>query len=64
MRQTSDPVTWGATFIDYEGSKIGAIYRRERFTLPELESIAWKAARLSRVAQQLHDLLNAMGVLP
>jgi hypothetical protein len=56
---------WGVTFHDIpKASPTEINIRTNRVTLPELEELAWKAARLSRLCQRLYVRLDCSGILP
>ena len=56
---------WGVTFHDLPKSGPGEItLRSNRKTLKELELLAWRAARISRLSQHLLDRLNRSGIVP
>ncbi|MGE4304734.1 MAG: hypothetical protein AB7E24_11975 [Novosphingobium sp.] len=56
---------WGVTLRDFPSAdRAGIQTRSRRLTLPEIEIVAWRAARLSRLGQHLFDLLESTGILP
>ena len=56
---------FGATFNDFQISKDGLIHHRtKRIGMAELEDLAQKAARFSRIAQLLAERLEAESILP
>ena len=64
-RMEMGPKDWGVTFYDYRPGENGAImFRRNRYTYQELERFAWRASRLSRLAQNLAHRLEGLGILP
>lgn len=55
---------WGVTFKHYPKQVDGGVqYQSMRLTIAELELKAWQTARLSRLCQHLHMLLNATKLL-
>ena len=55
---------WGVTFVDLRRQGPDNVEsRRQRMTMEELEGAAWRAARLSRLCQNLVDRLNSTGIL-
>ncbi|AJA10017.1 hypothetical protein SKP52_15695 [Sphingopyxis fribergensis] len=56
---------WGVTFHDLRrDGPSNVIMRRQRMTMSELETEAWRAARLSRLCQMLVGRLNRAEILP
>lgn len=56
---------WGVTFHDLRrDGPSNVTIRRQRMTITELEVAAWRAARLSRLCQNLVDRLNHTAILP
>ncbi len=55
----------GVTFQHYpRNTPREAILERKRLTMEELELVAWKAARLSRLFQRLYNHLETQQILP
>jgi hypothetical protein len=55
---------WGVTFHDLRrDGPSNVIMRRQRMTIEELETAAWRGARLSRLCQNLVEHLNRAEVL-
>ncbi|WP_435199216.1 hypothetical protein [Qipengyuania sp. 902] len=56
---------WGVTFQDFPTvGHEGPQHRTRRMPLGDLEFLAWRAARLSRLGQHLMGLLEQTGLLP
>ena len=55
---------WGATFLDFIRVKGVTHIRQKPFTKDELEGLAWRAAKLSRLCQLLADHLQRQIELP
>lgn len=56
---------WGVTFTDYTPQKNNEIAKRQRrFALAELERLAWRMAKLSRLCQLLLNQLEQRVELP
>jgi hypothetical protein len=56
---------WGVTFIDYRPTSEGTVtVRRHRYTLDQLNRLARKATRLSRIVQRAKAQIDSDGLLP
>lgn len=56
---------WGAVFTEFTSGKDDSVVRRtQRYQITELEALARKASRLSRICQRIEHVLTTEKLLP